>query len=168
MNSAALSKLQRLLDADRVAEATRLCAVQAQAAVCRRRAAHLRGQIGAAGSGDVAHTAPDAGSLSIPGPAANLWAVSRWSRRLAQQAGDEDAQAAVLEAEAELIRPRLARAFGRYTVVGAMAEKARAEERHLAQYRAEAAIITPRRTPDQPVWSGSASAVTSAGSPGKK
>ena len=53
MNSTILSKLQRLLDAAHVAEATRLRAVLAQAAQRKNRAAHLRGQIGAAGVGIV-------------------------------------------------------------------------------------------------------------------
>ena len=120
MNSAELSKLQRLLDAARVAEATRLCALLAQAARCRSRAAHLRSQIGAAGEDIVPYTAPGTGRFPSPGPAANLLAVSRWHHRLAQQAGEEDAQASALEVEAETIRPRAARAFGRYSAAGAM------------------------------------------------
>ena len=64
------------------------------------------------------------------------------------------------------IRPRLARAFGRESAAAAMAEKARFEERRLAERRAEAATIAPRRAPDQPVSSGSGPAGTSAGSPG--
>jgi hypothetical protein len=172
MNSAAFSKLKRLLDAARVAEAVRLCAVLAQAARCRDRAAQLRGQIGAAGEGIVPHIAPG-GRFSAPDPAANLLVVSRWRHRLAQQAREEDARAATLEVEAETIRPRVARAFGRYTAAGAMAEKARAGERRLAQSRAEAAIIPPRRAPVQPASPGSASAGsssigTSTGSPGNE
>ena len=99
-------------------------------------------------------------------PAAELAAVLRWDLRLAERARAEEAGAAALEIEAEAIRPRLARAFGRESAAATMVEKARVMERRLAERRAEAAIITPRRVSDQSVSSGSDPAGTSAGSPG--
>jgi hypothetical protein len=158
MKSAALSRLQRLLGAASAAEAARLAGVLAETARCRARANRLRGEID--GSGGAA--APGARRLA----AAELAAASRWGLRLAERARAEDARAEALEVEAEAIRPRLARAFGRESAAAAMVEKARTEERRLAARRAEAAAIAPRRVPDQPVSSGSEPAGTSAGSPG--
>ena len=155
MKSAALSRLQRLLGAASAAEAARLAGMLAEIARCRARAARLRGEIGVSGGA----AAPE---LS----AADLAAASRWGLRLAERAGAEEARAGALEVEAETIRPRLARAFGRESAAAAMVEKARVEERRLAERRAEAATIAPRRAPDQPVSSGSEPAGTSAGSPG--
>ncbi|MCH8952586.1 MAG: hypothetical protein IID49_10740, partial [Proteobacteria bacterium] len=57
--------------------------------------------------------------------------------------------AAALEVEAAAIRPCLARAFGRESTAAAMAKQVRREERRLAERRAEAAVIPPRRAPDQ-------------------
>ncbi len=85
---------------------------------------------------------------------------------MVERARAEEARAGALEVEADAIRPRLARAFGRESAAAAMAEKARNQERRLAERRAEAAVIAPRRTPDQPDSSGSEPAGTSAGSPG--
>ncbi len=158
MNSAVLARLQRLLGAASMAEAARLSGVQADIARCRARAARLRREIGVSGRA----AAPGAGALA----AAELAAASRWGLRLAERARAEEARAGTLEVEAEAIRPRLARAFGRETAAAAMVEKARDQERRLAERRAEAAVIAPRRVPDQSDSSGSEPAGTSAGSPG--
>jgi hypothetical protein len=98
--------------------------------------------------------------------AADMIAASRWMLRLAERAGIEEARAAALETEAREIQKCLASAFGRESVVAGMLEKARAEERRIAARRAEAAIITPTKSPDQWVSSDSGSLETSAGSPG--
>jgi len=158
MKSAALARLQRLLGAASAAEAARLAGVLAETARCRDRAARLRGEIGVSRR----EAAPGAGRLA----AADLSAASRWDLRLAERARAEEARAGALEEEAEAIRPRLARAFGRESAAEAMVEKARVEERRLAERRAEAATIAPRRVPDQPDSSGSDPAAASAGSPG--
>ena len=158
MKSAALARLQRLFGAASAAEAARLAGVLAQIAHCRDRAARLRREIGLSGGG----AAPGAGPLV----AAELAAASRWGIRLAERARAEEARAGALEVEAETIRPRLARAFGRKSAAAAMVEKARVMERRLAERRAEAATIAPRRAPDQSVSSSSEGAGTSAASPG--
>ncbi len=158
MKSAALARLQRLLGAASAAEAARFAGVLAQTARCRARAAQLRREIDLSGGA----AAPGAGPLA----AAELVAASRWGLWLAGRARAEDARAGALEVEAEAIRPRLARAFGRESAAAAMAEKARIEERRLAERRAEAATIAPRRVPDQSISSGSEPAGTLAGSPG--
>ncbi len=158
MKSAVLARLQRLLGAASAAEAARLAGVLAQTARCRARAARLRNEIGVS----TGEPAPGAG----PPTAAELAAALRWDHRLAERARAEEARAAALEVEAAAIRPRLARAFGRESAAAAMAKKVRIAERRLAERRAEAAIIAPRRAPDQSVSSSSEVAGTSAGSPG--
>ncbi|MCH8169238.1 MAG: hypothetical protein IIC03_15105, partial [Proteobacteria bacterium] len=111
--------------------------------------------------------APGAGPLVAPElSAAELAAASRWDLRLAERARAEDARAGALEVEAAAMRPRLARAVGRESAAAAMMKKVRTQERRLAERRAEAAKIPPRRTPDQSASSGSEAAGTSAGSPG--
>jgi len=154
MKSAVLARLQRLLGAASAAEVARLAGVRAKIARHRARAARLRGEIGAG-----------AGVSGLP-VAAELAAVLRWDLRLAERARAEEAGAAALEVEAAAIRPRLARAFGRESAAATMVEKARLMERRLAESRAEAALIAPRRGPDQSVSSSSDPAGTSAGSPG--
>jgi len=158
VKSAVLARLQRLLGAASAAEAARLAGVLAQTARCRARAVQLRREIGLSGGA----AAPGAGPLA----AAELAAASRWGLRLAERARAEEARAGALEVEAEAIRPRLARAFGRESAAAAMVEKARNQERRLAERRAEAAVIAPRRAPDQSDSSSSEPAGTSAGSPG--
>ena len=155
MKSAALARLQRLLGAASAAEAARLAGVLAEIARRRARAARLRREIGISG-----------GEAAPEPSAAGLAAASRWGLRLAERARAEEARAGALEVEAEAIRPRLARAFGRESAAAAMVEKARNQERRLAKRRAEAAVIAPRRVPDQSDSSGSEPAGTSAGSPG--
>ena len=167
MKSAALVKLQRLLGVASNAEASRLAGVMAEIAACRVRAARLRREIGSSGAASAQSSAPGGGRL-VAGElvAAELAVASRWGLRLAERARAEDARAAGLEVEAETIRPRLARAFGRVAAAASMASRAGVEERRLAARRAEGAVIAPRRAPDQPVSSGSEPAGRSAGSPG--
>ena len=142
MKFAALSRFRHLLEVASAVESSRLAGVLAEIAACCDRAARLRGQIDGSGvSGE-----PGGSPLA----AAELAAASCWGLRLAERAGAEEARAEALELEAEAIRPRLSRAFGREAVATAMAEKARIVERQLAARRAEAAIMTPRRVPDQP------------------
>ncbi|MFQ5565664.1 MAG: hypothetical protein ACE5EU_04805 [Paracoccaceae bacterium] len=155
MNSATLARLQRLFAAASAAETASLAGVLAEISRTRDRAARLRREIDLSG-GNVAQ-----------GPsAAELAAASRWSLRLAERVRSEEARAGVLEAEAEAIRPRLARAIGRESAAATMLEKARIRERRLAERRAEGAVVAPRRTPDQPDSSDSGTAGTSVGSPG--
>jgi hypothetical protein len=131
--------------------------VLADIARCRARAVRLRREIGVSGG-----AAAGAGPLV----AAELAAASRWDLRLAERARAEEARAGALEVEAAAIRPRLARAFGRESAAAAMVEKACNRERQLAERRAEAATIAPRRALDQSVSSSSEPTGTSAGSPG--
>jgi hypothetical protein len=155
VKSAVLARLQRLFGAASAAEAARLAGVLAQIDRCRSRVARLRGEIGVSGGG----AAPE---LSV----AELAAASRWGLRLAERARAEEVQAGELEVEADAIRPRLARAFGRESAAAAMVQKVRIQERRLAERRAEAATIAPRRALDQSVSSSSEPTGTSAGSPG--
>jgi phage terminase Nu1 subunit (DNA packaging protein) len=140
----------------------RLAGVMAEITACRDRAASLRGEIGIAG---VAAMRGDGRQV-----AADLAAAARWGLRLAERARAEEARAMELEAEAEAIRPCLARASGRESAAEAMAENARVEERRLAAVRAEAVVITPASAPaqvlDHPASSGSKPGEISAGSPG--
>lgn len=162
MKSGTLAGIWRLLAAAKTAEASKLARAMAEIAACRDRAALLRCEISQCCAG----LAPGGGGLA----AGDILAASRWVSQLADRAAAEDARAAALEAGAEVIRQRLARAFGRESAAAAMLDKARVDERRMLAHRVEAAIVARRiacdRAPDQPFGSDSGSAGTSAGSAG--